>query len=183
MSVWQSVRPLCLVFLFSTAHASEEAVKSTVLRHFKTLSARDQEALVKNYSREFSAFTARGGLLREGVNRTRVKSAVKAGVKLNFEPRHLDVKLFDNLAVVTGYLTGGISSEKTRPGKIRTLRMSSVLVNEEGDWRLVHTHLSSLIVAPDSQASVVGQVARSNEQNSQGLGVQDWLLAFLDIIY
>ncbi len=91
---------------------------------------------------EHSRFPAEG-LLVEGFTKKDLKAAFDAGLKLEITARHLDVKIYGNTAIATGYIEGSI----TLPGgifeQIRQ-RFTEVWIKQEGKWKRVHIHSSPL---------------------------------------
>lgn len=125
-------------------------VKAAMLAHFAALNAGEAETWVQHYMPEFSAFGPYGGLLSRTHSVEEQGEDIQAqfdeGLKTNLQLRHLEVKVYDNTAVVTNYLVG----TRTLPGGITeqvSARRSSVWIKQEGQWKQVHRHMSPLITA------------------------------------
>ena len=148
--------------------------------HYQAFAAKDHETLGRNFAPGYTIFSSSGGLLREGFDQDRMKSGFRAGLTFAFEPRHIEVQLFDNTAVVTGYLDARISRKKQR-SRMNTLRFSSVWVMQEGGWHLVHEHLSRLVLRSGSPpAQQTGTVIQKDDS---GIDFEAWLLTFADILF
>ena len=176
-----SLAVLCtLALLPNRGSADEERVRSAVMDHYRAFAAKNHEVLGRSFAPGYTIFSSSGGLLREGFDRDRMKSGFKAGLTFDFKPRHIEVQLFENTAVVTGYLDARISMKKQR-SRMHTLRLSSVWVKQEGGWHLAHEHLSRLVLrsasAPARQSETVVQ------EDKQGIDFEAWLLTFADILF
>ena len=172
---------LCtLALLPAPGSTDEESVRSAVMDHYQAFAARDHEALGRNFAPDYSIFSSSGGLLREGFDQDRMKAGFKAGLTFAFEPRHIEVQLLDNTAVVTGYLDARISRKK-QGGRMNTFRLSSVWIRQEGGWHLVHEHLSRLVLRSGSPHAQQPQTVV--QQDRQGIDFEAWLLTFADILF
>ena len=89
------------------------------------------------------------GLLWEGQHSDEAqaewKASFDAGFKPNIELRHLDVKVYGNTAVATGYQVGSYTLPDGRRWE-GTWRYTEVRVKHGGQWRFVHSHVSPLAV-------------------------------------
>ena len=68
---------------------------------------------------------------------------IAQGFKYNRYIRHIDVRVYGNAAVVSGYKTGSItwpSGNKTAGN----IRFSEVWIKQGGQWKTVHGHASPL---------------------------------------
>ena len=176
-----SLAVFCTLALLPTrGFADEESVRSAVMDHYRAFAAKDHEGLGRSFAPGYTIFSSSGGLLREGFDRGRMKSGFKAGLTFNFKPRHIEVQLFENTAVVTGYLDARISMKKQR-SRMHTLRLSSVWVEQEGRWHLAHEHLSRLVLRSQSPPAQRSETAV--QQEKQGIDFESWLLTFADILF
>ena len=123
-------------------------VKATQLAVVAALNAGDAEAYTKHLLPEATGFFAGGGLLTEPWRGKQLKAKFDAGLKIDFQLRPLQVKVYDNTAVVTGYETGviifpdGTSLKGPR-------RISTVWIKQAGQWKLAHIHISFITVPRD----------------------------------
>ena len=158
----------------------EESVRSAVMDHYRAFAARDHEALGRNFSPDYSIFSSSGHLLREGFDQDRMKAGFKAGLTFAFEPRHIEVQLLDDTALVTGYLDARISRKK-QVSRMNTFRLSSVWVRQGDGWHLVHEHLSRLVLR--SGPPPAQQTGTVMQKDDSGIDLEAWLLTFADILF
>ena len=176
-----SLAVLCILTLLpARGSADEESVRAAVMDHYQAFAAKDHEGLGRSFAPGYTIFSSSGGLLREGFDRGRMKSGFKAGLTFDFKPRHIEVQLFENTAVVTGYLDARISMKKQR-SRVHTLRLSSVWVKQEGGWHLAHEHLSRLVLRSASPPAQQSETVVQEEK--QGIDFEAWLLTFADILF
>jgi ketosteroid isomerase-like protein len=76
-----------------------------------------------------------------------LKADFESGLKLNMDLRHLDVKVYGNAAVVTGYVVGTSTAPSGVIEQVMN-RRSAVLIKEGGKWKEVHLHSSPVISVP-----------------------------------
>ena len=155
-------------------------MRSAVMAHYQAFADKDPEALGRNFAPDYSIFSSSGGLLREGFDQDRMKAGFKAGLTFAFEPRHIEVQLLDNTAVVTGYLDARISRKKQR-SRMNTFRLSSVWIQQEDGWRLVHEHLSRLVLRSGSPPPQ--QTGTVMQKDDSGIDFEAWVLTFADILF
>ncbi len=112
-------------------------VRAAVQKDITALNTGDVNAYVQSRRPEYSSFGG-GGLVErfhslEG-QRNRFQGLVVSGVKLNFQIRHLDLKVYGNAAIVTGYTVAGNSADQR----------TSVWIKQGGQWKQAHRHTSPL---------------------------------------
>ena len=131
--------------LMSAATADDAAdVKAAVLKLDEAFNAGDVE-VISEYLSGRSLFNFRGRLLNvaEGFDKDGLKSAFEAGLKFDRSWKHLDVKVYGNAAVVTGYHGG--RTTRTNGSFIQgTRRVSEFWIKQSGTWKQVHRHASQL---------------------------------------
>ncbi len=130
--------------VLTTAAIADDAddVKAAQLALIAALNEGDVEIIAQYLLSEHSRFPAEG-LLVEGFTKEDLKAAFNAGLKLAITARHLDVKIYGNTAIATGYIEGSI----TLPGgifeEIRQ-RFTEVWIKQGNNWKRVHIHSSPL---------------------------------------
>ncbi len=133
-----------------------DAIKQATLEHFATLTAGNAAAHVAHHMPAVSSFDADGGLLSEAESREAQHMVLQAdldgGLRLNLELRHLNVNVYGDAAVVTGYVVGTVtlSDGSTLPVNDRR---TAVLIRHGGEWKEVHTHTSNLTTSQQGQAT------------------------------
>jgi len=130
--------------VLTTVATADDAddVKAAQLALIAALNEGDVEIIAQYLLSEHSRFPAEG-LLVEGFTKEDLKAAFNAGLKLAITARHLDVKIYGNTAIATGYIEGSI----TLPGgifeEIRQ-RFTEVWIKQGDNWKRVHIHSSPL---------------------------------------
>ena len=136
------------MFLTTVAVADDaDDVKEQVLDFFAAANAGDTEAVYQHHMPEHSSFGRGDGLLSRTTSLEEQKRAfqasVDAGVKRNYQLKHLEVRVYGDTAVVTFYLTG----PRTEPDGT-TLHMNhrrtGVWIRQGRLWKEVHSHQSPL---------------------------------------
>lgn len=138
-----------------------EDVKAAYLRHI-TLSRTGQvDAFVEQHLPGHTAFGPDGGLFirfesledekhfrRAAAEATRRQNPdATSQTTLAREVRHLNVDIYNDTAVVTGYLRAPVTltDGRTVPG---TRRVTAIWVRVADQWREVHDHMSTLLAGP-----------------------------------
>jgi ketosteroid isomerase-like protein len=131
-------------------HADDVAdVKAAVVALFKSLNETDADAFVKSQRLSRSWFGPSGALLVElgPADRESTQADWDKGWEYNISTRHIDVKVYGDVAVVTGYLEGRSTSPDGTKSR-GTYRMTLVWVKRDGQWNVVHRHQSQLEPTP-----------------------------------
>ncbi len=146
----KTLATLFVVSMFTTAVAMADDVddvKAALNNHFAVRNAGDADAYIQLHSPKRSNFGAGGQLLNRYASleneKKNLQARFDAGVKYNVQFRHLEVEVYGNVAVVTGYGVGTI----TRPDgttQQATNRRTVVLIKQGGQWKAVHGHSSPL---------------------------------------
>ena len=147
MKAWTT---LFVIGMFATAVAMADDVddvKAEMERYFAALNAGDANGYIQHFMPETSAFVGTG-LISHAHSLGEQKSAfVASGLKRNLQLRHLEVKVYGNTAVTTGYVVGTVTTANGTTDQTRALR-TSVLIKQGGQWKEVHQHRSPLNIAP-----------------------------------
>ena len=137
------------ILLMTAASADRheaEGMKAAAHGIISAWNAGDVEAIAQyHHSKGTSYFPADGGLLSE-FDAAYYKGAFAAGLKVNFQFRHLDIKTHGDTAVVTGYFVGAIIiPEGMGESQQGPWRSSSTWMKEDGKWKMLIAHTSALI--------------------------------------
>ena len=141
---------VCALLFVGVAVADESNnVLKSYEQAYAALKAGDIDAARKHYTDDLTVFNADGTLL-ERPNFDVMKRWVENGAKINPGPfQHCEIKLYDNIAVVTGYQLMTL----TRPDSSSTTmdrRFTAVMNKLKGQWLIAHQHLSPLTpIHPD----------------------------------
>ncbi len=135
------------MFLTTVAMADDvDDVKAALQSYFDAINSGNAAAMVQRRMPEYSVF-AGGGLISRSHSleeqRNNFQATVDAGQKRNLQVRHIEVKIYGNAAVVTGYLTG---TDTTPDGTVNQQRQqrTGVWIKQGGQWKEVHRHGSQL---------------------------------------
>jgi len=139
------------IILANVALAGDvDDIKKATLEHFVTLSTGNTDAHIDHHAVGHTTFAGDGGLLEVNDSLAEEKKSMQAdfdaGVKLNLRITHLDVTVYGNTAVVTGYVVGTTTDPEGTAVQAMT-RRTAVLVKKDGAWKEVHLH-SSPVVSP-----------------------------------
>ena len=137
------------MFLMPVAIADDvDDVRAAMQRSQAAVNSGDAYAAAQSLLVGVTSFGPTGGLLERfndpEERRKQRQASFDAGLKFNLQDRHIDVSLYGNsTAVVTSYRVGTISrpdGTTTRPNN----RVTTVLIKQGGQWKIVHRHLSPL---------------------------------------
>ena len=150
MRVWiATLRILAAALLLATTVLADDAddVEEQVLDFFAAANAGDMGAVFQHHMPEHSSFGRGDGLLSRITSLEEQKRAfqasVDAGVKRNYQIRHLEVRVYGNSAVVTGYLMGTRIYPDGRTVQLSYQR-TALWVKQGGKWKEAHRHQSPL---------------------------------------
>ena len=126
-------------------------VKAAIRKHFSAVNKGDVGVATQDHMPSYSIFFNNGELLEEFQSREEQRTTFQAmrdaGLEINVQIRHLDVKLHKDTAIATFYLAGKF----TLPGGATqqgTWRITEVWVKERGQWKEAHQHGSPLVPGP-----------------------------------
>ena len=100
------------------------------------------QQLERRVAAQRSGFHGEGGPLRDIVNLDELRGAFKSGVRLKFEMRDLEVAVYGDAALTTGFFGGTVTRPNGRSNADGPWRASFVWNKQDGVWKLVHSHLS-----------------------------------------
>ncbi len=136
------------MFLTTVVMADDvDDVKAAVQSYFDAINSGNAAAMVQRRMPEYSVF-AGGGLISRSHSleeqRNNFQATVDAGQKRNLQVRHIEVKIYGNAAVVTGYLTG---TNTTPDGTVnqQLQQRTGVWIKQSGQWKEVHRHAAQLL--------------------------------------
>ena len=89
-----------------------------------------------------NSFPSEGGFLRSIVNAEELRGAFKSGLKLSFGMRELEVAVYGDTALTTGFFGGTVTRPNGTTSADGPWRASFVWHRQDGVWKIVHSHLS-----------------------------------------
>ena len=146
----KALTTLFVIGMFATTVAiadDVDDVKASEIEHFTTQSA---DVITQHHLAGHTGFGADGGLL--GVTdsleeeRNDLRAEFNAGLKRNLQLRHVDAKIYGDVAVTTGYVIGTRTLPDGTTERVAN-RRTAVLIKQGGQWKEVHTHNSPLSLA------------------------------------
>ncbi len=148
MKAWTT---LFVIGMFATAVAMADDVddvKAAAQRLYAAWNAGDVGALMQHLVAGRTEFGPGGGLLERydslEEQRKALQASVDAGYKRNLQARHIDVRVYGNsTAVATNYRVGTITNPKGTTVQVNH-RVTTVLIKQGGQWKIVHAHYSPL---------------------------------------
>ncbi len=135
------------MFLPTVAMADDvDDVKAAVQSYFAALNSGNAAGYAQHRIPGYSIFGGGGLIERSGSvaqQRDDFQALADAGRKLDLELKHMEIRVYGNAAVVTGYLVG----RNTAPdGTVNQTREQStrVWIKQGGQWKEAHRHSSQL---------------------------------------
>ncbi len=141
------------MFLTAVAMADDvDDVKAADENYYAAMNSGDARGWAQSrLSAESTRFGPGGGLLEvfgslEEQEQIR-KAEFDAGLKYNLRARHLEVRVYGNTAVVTLYGVGTVTASSGNNAQVNN-RITRVWVKQGGQWKMVHAHLSPVVLSP-----------------------------------
>jgi len=118
--------------------------------HYLARNAGDLDTWVRYHLPERDRFGPGGGLLSQGTSGEEEKRSLKAqldaGMKYNHRLVHVQVRIYGDTAITTGYVVGSSTSPDGTTRQVM-MRRTGVVIQRNGQWKELHNHLSP-VVAP-----------------------------------
>ncbi len=121
----------------------QQAITKNAVRHG---CARDAGTITQHHTPEYSGFNRGGALLVINTSLEEQRTARQAifdAIRINLQPRNVEVKVYGNAAVVTAYLVGSANPPNGDPQRW-TDRRTRVWIKQGGRWKEVHMHQSPI---------------------------------------
>ncbi|MFB3068617.1 MAG: nuclear transport factor 2 family protein [Acidobacteriota bacterium] len=118
--------------------------------HYLARNNGDVDTWVQYHLPERDGFGPGGGLLSQGTSAEEEKRSLNAqldaGMKYNHRLIHVEVKIFGDTAITTGYVVGSATSPDGTTSQAM-MRRTGVVIKLNSQWKELHNHLSP-VVAP-----------------------------------
>ncbi len=146
MKTWTA---LFVIGMFTTAVAMADDVadvKAAVQSYFAAINSGNAAAVVRYRIPEYSVFVG-GGLIDRSSSiaqqRADFQALTDTGREVDLRIQHLEVRIYGNTAVFTGYVTG---TNTLADGTVIPSRQqrTGVWIKQGGQWKEVHRHASPL---------------------------------------
>ena len=145
----KALTTLLVVGMFATTIAmadDSDDVKAAFLAMFAAVNAGDAGTMTQHHTPEYSGFNRGGALLVVNTSLEEQRTARQAifdAIKINLQPRNVEVKVYGNAAVVTAYLVGSANPPNGDTQRW-TDRRTGVWTKQGGTWKEVHMHQSPI---------------------------------------
>ncbi len=132
------------MFLTTVAMADDvDDVKAEMESYFAALNAGDANTYIQHFMPETSAFVGTGLISHAHSLEEQRRRFEASGLKRNLQLRHLEVKVYGNTAIATGYVVGTTTNADGITNQANQQR-TAVLIKQGGQWKEVHQHRSLL---------------------------------------
>ena len=145
-----AVLTICMVFIGLTVAApagEEDKVIAIMDAHLGAINNEESAAIARHHLPGHSEFGATGAKL--GLSGTfeeqlaRNKAIFESGATFDWHNKDLRVQIFDNTAIVTGYVVGATTSPDGTSTTVNN-RRTTILIKQNGQWKEIHVHNSPL---------------------------------------
>lgn len=121
---------------------AETEVREAVADLIDGYNSGNVEQIERRMAAQRNGFQGEGGPLRDIVDLDELRGAFKSGVRLKFEMRELEVAVYGDTALATGFFGGTVSRPNGTSNPDGPWRASFVWNRQDGAWKLAHSHLS-----------------------------------------
>lgn len=124
--------------------AQEAEVRQALDATLAAWNAGDVDSFVPYFADDNWGFYLDGGLLADAVSPQQMAALYEAGLKPNFELRHVGIAVYGNTAVSAAYMVGSIDPGFEGETVQGTWRYTETRIKEGGVWKIVQYHFSPL---------------------------------------
>jgi CubicO group peptidase (beta-lactamase class C family) len=124
--------------------SAETEVKTAVMNLFGGYNSGNVDQIERFVAPQQNSFSDEGGFLTSFVDTGELREAFKGGFKLNFQVYNLEAAVYGNTAVTTLIMRGTVTRPNAPSRNQGPSRMSIVWNKQDGAWKLVHAHESTL---------------------------------------
>lgn len=150
VAVLGGVLAIMVVAPAGMAQSAEEEIVAAQHAHFETLRTGDARAHMAQHAPDATSFDAAGELLVEAQSLEEqvrdLQAVFDAGTILDSYLRHLQVRIYGDAAVVTGYIMGSTTNPDGSVVPVMD-RRTAVLIRQGDEWKEVHSHASPVVGA------------------------------------
>ena len=129
------------------AASDEKEIIAIMHAHIASINNEESDAIALHHLPGHNEFGATGGQLglsgSFAEQQARNQEIFGSGFKFNWKLKDLKVQVFDNAAIVTGYVVGTTTSPDGTVTSINN-RRTTVLIKQQGQWKEIHVHNSPL---------------------------------------
>ena len=151
------IATLCVLSMFLTPVSwadDADDVKAVVQNYYAALNSGDVDTWSTHFQAGHTAFGSGGAFLEKTTSlqeqRANRQAALDAGVQYDLQPLHSDVRVYGNwTAVATRYGVGTITQADGTTRRVNN-RITDVWVKQGEQWKVVHRHVSPLLITRPS---------------------------------
>jgi CubicO group peptidase (beta-lactamase class C family) len=121
---------------------AEAEVRAAVAELVAAYNAADADRIARRLAPQQNSFRSDGGFLRTILDVEELRGAFRAGLRTGFEMRELGVAVYGDAALATGYFGGTVTPANGTKRADGPHRTTFVWHRQNGEWKLVHAHLS-----------------------------------------
>ena len=126
------------------ARAAEAEVKAAVMDLVAGFNSGNVDQIERRLAPGQNRFYAEGGFLTRFIDAAELKGAFQAGFKLNIEVNNLEAAVYGDSAITTFFTRTTVTPPNGPQRKEDQKRNSYFWNKQDGAWKLVHAHTSSL---------------------------------------
>ena len=128
----------------NTDQAAEAEVKAAVMDLVAGYNSSNVEQIERRLAPQSNRFRGEGGFLTAFVDAPELKQAFQTGFKVNMQVHNLEVAVYGNSAIATFFAGTTVTPANGPPRTEGPWRCSYFWNKQDGAWKLVHAHQSSL---------------------------------------
>ena len=133
-------------------HEEIAALREFLTSALTAFNGGDVDKFLTFFHEDYTYFYIRNSVLNLMPSREQLQGLYDAGLKPNVSLRHLEIAVYGDTAVPTGYITGTFQQPD---GSVLegTWRYSATIIKSGGAWKIVHNHWSPLMPLHERRAT------------------------------
>jgi len=124
--------------------AAEAEVKAAVMDIMAGFNTGNVDQIERRLAPQHNRFHGEGGFLTSFIDGTELRGAFQAGFKLKLEVHNLETAVYGDSAIATFFMSGTVTPPNGAPRPEGPWRSSFVWNKQDGGWKLVHAHQSTM---------------------------------------
>ncbi len=124
--------------------AAEDEVKAAVMDIMAGFNSGNVDQIAQRLAPQHNRFQGEGGFLTSFIDASELRNAFQAGFKLKFDIKNLETAVYGDSATATFFMSGTITPPNGAPRTEGPWRSTYVWNKQDGVWKLVHAHQSSM---------------------------------------
>jgi CubicO group peptidase (beta-lactamase class C family) len=124
--------------------AAEAEVKAAVMDIIAGYNSGNVDQIERRLAPQHNRFQGEGGFLTSFIDAADLRGAFQAGFKVKTEVNNLEAAVYGDSALATFFMSGTVTPPNGAPRTEGPWRSSFVWNKQEGTWKLVHAHQSTM---------------------------------------